>query len=394
MQCYRSRVPLTTWILLAIASAELAEEREVRVASSAELAAALSHAGPGTRIVVAPGEYGRVAASGVRGSSEKPVEIVRDLDAARPVFREGLQLSDVEHVVIEGLEIDGSPTNGLNIDDAGTFESPSRHVVLRDLLVRRTGARGNEDGIKLSGVEDFRLERCTVTSWGRGGSAVDMVGCARGLIVDCAFRDRDDDPAATGVQAKGGTRDVVVRDCRFEHAGRRAMHVGGSTALAFFRPRPEGFEARNVVVEGCTFVGSEAPIAFTGCDGAIVRHNTFVHPRKWFARILQETREPGFVACRNGAFERNLVVWSRGQIATPVNAGPHTAPETFRFARNYWFCTDAPERSVPSLPFAEVEPVDGGDPRFVDAAAGDYRVAGDSPARGFGAHSRPVDGRR
>ncbi|MBL8861056.1 MAG: right-handed parallel beta-helix repeat-containing protein [Planctomycetes bacterium] len=359
-----------------------------RVGSAAEFQLALAAAQPGTRLVVAPGEYGRVHATGVRGTSEQPIVITADAEGPRPVFRAGIQLSDVEHLVIERLEIAGSPTNGLNVDDAGTLETPSRHVVLRDLLVRDTGARGNQDGIKLSGLEDFRIERCSVTSWGRGGSAIDMVGCRRGLIVDCSFRDRDDDPAATGVQAKGGTRDVVIRSSRFEHAGRRAVHIGGSTALAYFRPEPQGFEAQGIVVEDCTFVGSEAPIAFTGCDGASVRANTFVHPQKWFLRILQETREPGFVPCRGGVFERNLIVWSTREIATPVNVGPHTAPQTFRFEHNYWYCADLPERSVPVLPVAEVEPVGGRDPRFRDASRGDYRLAADSPALGYGASPR------
>jgi hypothetical protein len=50
------------------------------------------------------------------------------------------------------------------------------------LAVRDCGGRANHDGIELSGVRDFRLERCTVERcmverWGRGGSAVDVVGC-------------------------------------------------------------------------------------------------------------------------------------------------------------------------------------------------------------------------
>lgn len=379
-------MPFVASALLLLAPLLVSSSSEVRVTTTDELARALAAAKPGTRIVVAPGDYGRIHASEVRGSQDAPVTIAGAVGEARPVFRAGVQLSDVEHVVLERLEIAGAPANGLNVDDAGSFESPSRHVLLRDLLVRDTGARGNEDGIKLSGVEDFRLERCTVTRWGRGGSAVDLVGCRRGVIDACTFRDREDDPAASGVQAKGGTRDVVIRDSRFEHAGQRAAHLGGSTALAYFRPSPAGFEAKDLTVEGCTFVGSEAPIAFTGCDGAVVRHNTFVHPRKWVARILQETREPGFVACRNGVFERNLVVWNAEQVATALNVGAHTAVDTFRFAHNYWFCADEPERGPPRLPLAEIEPAGGRDPRFLDAAHGDYRLAADSPARAYGAH--------
>jgi hypothetical protein len=303
-----------------------------------------------------------------------------------PVFQGEVHFSTVSHLEIAGLAIEKAPANGLNIDDGGHFDSPSHHVVLRDLRVRDCGGRGNDDGIKLSGVDDFRLERCTVERWGREGSAVDMVGCHRGAIEACTLRDRDEDPAMTGVQAKGGTRDVAVRGCRFEHAGLRAVHLGGSTALKYFRPRPEGFEAKDLLVEGCTFIGSEAPVAFVGVDGATVRWNTFYRPREWFLRILQETREPGFVACRGGVFSDNLVAYRASEIATPpVNVGSATAPETFRFARNWWYCLDEPGRGPPEMPTKEEDPVNGPDPKFRDAEGGDLRLRDDSPVRGRGA---------
>lgn len=336
---------------------------------------------PGARIVLAPGEYEGFHVSDVRGLRGQPIVVV----AKGAVVKGGVHLSDVAYLEIEGLVIEGAPGNGLNIDDGGTFETPSHHVVLRDVTVRDCGGRGNEDGIKLSGVDDFLLERCKVERWGRGGSAVDMVGCRRGVIDGCTIRDSEADPAATGIQAKGGSRDVTIRRCRFDHAGTRAVNIGGSTGLPYFRPKPEGFEARDITVEGCTFIGSQAPIAFVGVDGATVRFNTFYRPRKWFFRVLQETREDGFVPCRNGKFTDNLVAYRSGDVATPVNVGPGTSPETFEFARNYWFCIDDPERDPPRLPVAEKDPTGGKDPLFRDPEKGDLGLAGKSPALEYGA---------
>jgi len=358
------------------------------VSTTSELRSALASAAPGTRIAVKPGDYERFNAARIAGTAELPIVVAAADATAPPVFR-GMQFSDVAHFELVGIVIAGAPDNGLNIDDGGSFETPSHHVVLRDVVVRDCGARGNEDGIKLSGLDDFRLERCTVETWGRGGSAVDMVGCHRGVLEGCTFRDRSEDPASHGVQTKGGTRDVMIRACRFEHAGQRAVNVGGSTALPYFRPKPETFEARDIVIEGCTFIGSEAPIAFVGVDGAIVRFNTFYRPEKWFLRILQETREPGFVPSRNGVFSDNLIVWSASEIATPVNIGTHTAPETFSFARNYWYCVDAPTRSIPRLPVAEVGAQGGADPLFRAAAKLDLRLSESSPARAHGADAFP-----
>ena len=87
-------------------------------------------------------------------------------------------------------------------------------------------------------------------------------------------------------------------------------NIGGSTELQFFRPplKPgeAHWEAKHIRVEGNTFIGGGAAVAFVGVDGAVVRYNTIYHPDRWVIRILQETTEPGFVACRNGRFERNL----------------------------------------------------------------------------------------
>ncbi len=102
-------------------------------------------------------------------------------------------------------------------------------------------------------------------------------------------------------------------------------------------------------MEDCVFVGGSAAVSFVNIGGAIFRHNTIVRPRNWVLRILQETREPGFVPSRNGVFERNLIVF-RSDLRDMVNVGPATAAETFRFMENWWCCEDRPERSQPRLP--------------------------------------------
>jgi hypothetical protein len=297
----------------------------------------------------------------------------------------GIQLSDPAYLELRGITFTGATGNGLNIDDGGSFATPAHHIVLRDLTVRNVGPSGNRDGIKLSGVDDFRVENCRLSMWGDGGSGIDMVGCHRGLIVGCTFRHRDE-ASANGVQAKGGSAKVTVRRCRFEHSGQRAMNLGGSTGLQFFRPKPQGYEAKDLTVEGCTFIGSDAPFAFVGVDGARVRFNTVYRPRRWVLRILQETTAPGFVPCRNGLFTDNLVLFHAGEVATTVNIGPNTAPQTFRFARNWWYALDAPGRSAPSLPTRETNGVAGRDPRLRNPSAGDFRPAPGSLAVRVGAH--------
>lgn len=380
--------------VLCMASLPEAHAADVPVSDAAAFREAMSRAEPGTRILLAPGKYpGGFHFNSVRGTAEQPIVIAAADPANPPVFENasgGLQLSDPQHLRLENLVIRQMTGNGLNIDDGGSFDTPAKGVVLHGLKVSDIGPGGNRDAIKLSGVVEFRIENCLIERWGTGGgSGVDMVGCHRGVIVSNAFR-HTDTTGSTGVQCKGGTADIVIRQNRFEDAGGRAVNIGGSTGLQFFRPplkagEPHA-EAKNIQVEGNTFVGGGTAVAFVGVDGAAVRFNTIYHPKRWGLRILQETRNPGFVPSRHGAFTDNLVVFdSRDWAEGGVNIGDGTAPETFTFARNWWYCLDQPSRSRPRLPTEETEGVYGKPPKFRAAEALDLRQTPDSPAKAVGA---------
>ena len=361
----------------------------VSVHTRDNLQRAVEVAKPGTTILLAPGTYeGGLAFTRLQGTKDHPIILAAADDSKPPVIQGGnscLHLSDPAYVELHNLVLAKGRQNGLNIDDDGSIETPAHHVVLRRLQVRDIGSDRNHDGIKLSGLDDFRIEKCTVERWGQKGSGIDMVGCHRGDISHSTFREGEKD-GANGVQMKGGSSEVTVRHCRFENAGGRAVNLGGSTGLAYFRPSPQGYEAKDIVVEDCTFVGSMAPVAFVGVDGATVRHNTFYRPTKWLMRILQENQDPKFVPCRNGKFTGNIIAFQMDEVATTVNVGPKTAPETFQFAGNFWYCLDSPDRTsrAVQLPTAESGGTYGQDPGFVDASKGDLRLTADSPAIKFG----------
>ena len=372
----------------------LLEGKTVRVRDSTEFRRAILTARPGTTILLAPGEYaGGLFFENVKGELGRPIVIAAEDPQNPPVFKggdEGLHFSQVAHLELRHLVLVGARYNGLNIDDGGSFDTPAHHIILANLTVREVGPRGNCDGIKLSGVSEFRVVDCTIERWGDGGQGIDMVGCHNGVIEGCVLRFEDD--KGFGIQAKGGSSNIVIRRCRLEHAGARAIQIGGSTGLPFFRPPlregREHAEARNITVEGCLIVGGTAAIAFVGVDGAVVRFNTIYRPKRWAFRILQETRGEGFVPCRNGVVTDNLIVFRSDEwFESGVNIGPATAPQTFRFARNWWFCIDAPAKSKPNLPVPEVDGVYGADPQLNAPEEGDFSVKRDSPASKVGAHA-------
>jgi hypothetical protein len=295
---------------------------------------------------------------------------------------ECLHLIDPRYVELRHLDLSAASANGLNIDDGGSFESPAHNVVLRGLTIKDIGSKGNHDGIKLSGLTDFRIEDCVIERWGDSGSGIDLVGCHRGQIVGCIFR-FSDTQGGSGIQAKGGSTNLRIHHNRFEHSGQRAINIGGNTGLQFFRPRPEDFEAKDVLVEHNVFIGSNAPVAFVGADGAVVRFNTFYQSVRWVLRILQENADPQFVPSRNGLFTDNIIVFNAADLVSTINISANTAPETFRFERNFWYAADAPQRSAPDLPTPEIDSTVGQDPRF--AAAGDFHLLSGSPAKDTGA---------
>ncbi len=363
------------------------------VRDPAGLRSAVAAARPGTRILL-EGEFaGGFHFSNLRGESNRPI-VIAAADATRPpIIRgggNGIQLSGPAFVELHHLIFEGWSGNGINIDDGGGRDNPARGIVLRGLIVTNRGPAGNRDGIKLSGVANFRVEQCDVTGWGTGGgSGIDMVGCHEGLILSNRFN-HTDNVGSTGVQCKGGTSRIRIQRNRFENAGGRGVNIGGSTGREFFRPPlekgAEHSEARDIRVEGNTFIGSSAPVAFVGVDGAVVRFNTIYRPKRWALRILQENSAPDFVRSRKGEFSDNIVVfhsteWSEGG----VNIGGNTAAQTFKFARNWWYCLDQPARSEPRLPTREMDGVYGTAVEFRDVTKGDLQLAMESPARKAGA---------
>ncbi|MGI9240956.1 MAG: right-handed parallel beta-helix repeat-containing protein [Verrucomicrobiales bacterium] len=331
----------------------------VRVASREELLAALDEASAGTTILISPGEYaGGVSARGLRGEPGKPIVIAAADRRRPPVFEggnSGFHLTDPRHVELRNLVISGARGNGLNIDDGGSFASPAQHLKLAGLLVRDIDGRGNRDGIKLSGVRDFRIEGCRLERWGDGGSGIDLVGCHDGVITESEFEHGADVVAANGVQAKGGSSRIEIRRCHFVNAGGRSINLGGSTGADYFRPPDATAEASVLLVEDCLFEGSMAPLAFVGVAGATVRRNTILRPGRWVLRILQENTDPRMARCRGGRFEHNLVAFRSDELRTAVNVGANTEAGSFRFSGNEWICIDKPAEThrLIQLPTAE-----------------------------------------
>ena len=390
MKAFVSFVSFVVVIEAAVASQPALQTRLV-VRSPAEVSAALAKARPGTTIALASGVYDlALSSTNLGGTAAAPI-VIESADPANPAIirgpGSGMKFTDASYVTVRHLVFERQAEHAVNIDDGDSYATPSHHITLSDLTIRDTGTHGIAAAIKMSGVQDFAIERATIVNWGTG-SAITLVGAHRGVIRESLFRHADD-AGATGVQMKGGSTAIVVRENRFEHASVRAVQIGGSTDDQFFRPQPAAaFEAKDCTVERNVFIGSEAVVAFVNTDGSMFRDNTIYRPRKWLLRILQERTGPRFVPARRGDVDGNIIYYLGADFPIgAVNAGEGTDPASFRFARNWWYRTDDPGASAQPLPTRETDGVYGRDPMFVNPGGGDFHLRPGSPATAYGVYA-------
>lgn len=332
---------------------------EVVVRDPTELAAALKVLRPETTLKIGPGEYkGGNAVSNLNGLTIEALD-----PQSPPIFRGGNQawhFSRCNGLTVRNLIAIGQSMNGINLDDGGQREQPVTGVTLDRVVVREVGPTGNHDAIKISGLDDLRIQGCEIEGW--GGQGIDMVGCHRVIVTGCELKGKEGFAAGAGIQMKGGCSEITIEKCRLTNAGTRPINLGGSTGMPYFRPAGATYEAKDLIVRDNVIEGGDCAAAFVGLDGGEFSGNTILNPNKWIFRILQETRAEGFVPCRNVIVKDNAITFQRSQVKVEVNIGEGTQPETFRFERNHWFAKDQPTASKPELPTEETGGVYGVEP--------------------------------
>ena len=360
------------WIGCALTTAvwmhSMAGAADILVAPG-QLAMALQNAKPGDNLLLQPGTHEgglyRAGLTDVTIRSQDPTD--------RAVISGGvnnLQLSDATNVTIEQVIFDGGSGNGINIDDGGSFSTPSTNITLRDITVQNVGTGGNHDGIKLSGVTGFVIDGVRVFNWGAGGSAIDPVGSHDGLIQNSLFRHTAGGVTVSGVRPKGGSKNITIRANRFEitNGNGRAIQFGGSTGSQFFRfiDGDSGYEADSIVAEGNVIVGAASAANWVNIDGGVYHHNFIQRPNRWTMRILNENQGSSIVDTQQGQFSNNIVVFNdtSAEYSRAVNIGSETLPESFTFAENQWYNLASPTAagSTPQLPAQETAGIYGVDP--------------------------------
>jgi len=343
------------------------------------LSAAATYALPGDAIIVHNGVYTqREDISNLNGEHENPIIIYAE-EEGKVIYTgqsEAWHLSSCTHLFIYGFVFEKQTSNGVNIDDGGNFDKSTYDITIKKCVFRDMDASGNNDMLKLSGLDGFVIEECEFINGADGGSGIDMVGCHGGEFVKNKFENM----GSNSIQVKGGSHNIIIVQNTFKNGGRRSLNLGGSTGLQYFRPQDAKFEAADILVRANVFIGSWAPIAYVGSTRVKVVNNTFYKPENWVFRILQETVDTSrFVACSNNIFSNNIIYFGNS-IHRIVNVGPNTKPETFSFENNLWYNFEDPTFSNPNLPASESNSIIQQDPLFVNADTFNFELRLNSPA--------------
>ena len=344
---------------------------------------AASTAQPGDKIIVHNGIYTqREDISNLNGEKENPVIIYAE-EEGKVIFRgqsEAWHLSSCSNLFIYGFVFENQTANGVNIDDSGNYDNSTFNITIKNCIFRDMNANGNNDLLKLSGLNDFTVENCSFQNGADGGSGIDMVGCHEGRFI----KNRFENMGSNCIQVKGGSQYITIAQNTFINGGNRSLNLGGSTGLEFFRPHDAPFEAADVDVYSNIFIRSWAPIAFVGSTRVKVFNNTFYKPENWVFRILQETVDTSrFIACGDNEFSNNIIYFGNN-LHRIVNIGPNTRPESFIFANNLWYNFDNPDFDNPGLPTIETNPVIQKNPLFESIDEYNFDLTSLSPAIGKG----------
>lgn len=346
------------------------------------IALAAKTAAPGDTLLLSEGEHaGNNYITGMNGREDAYIYLTSFGNAVIKGSGESIHLTNCSYIHISNIGITAQTANGINIDDDGAFDKPSKHIIIENCRFYDIAAVGNNDMLKMSGVVSSEIRNCVFSNGAAGGSMIDMVGCHNIVIRGCNF----ENAGSNSIQAKGGSSYVTIHRCMFRNGGLRAINIGGSTGSAYFRPPDAQFESSNIYVYSNVFIGGQSAVAFVGTINSIVCNNTIISPSKWTARILQENNNPDFHLCSYNSFVNNICFFGAEAVSEGgINIGPNTLPNTFAFESNLWFNYDNPNWSNLNNSLIHNSTLTRADPDFKAHSQRDYTLKPSSPAIGAG----------
>lgn len=240
----------------------VAERGPITVRDASALTLAMTAAGPGATVVLAPGDYGQIALSDL--SFDTPVTLI-----ARNAQTTGFLLTNVTGLRIVGLSValDQPGAGRLAVNDSQDIQfseltarglRTGQGLVFtnsRNVRVEKSSFSGFRNGIVLSGGSDVAIEGNTFR--GLGADGVTSNGASRLLIKGNDFADFDPTPGAhpDAIQlfsrnATASAEDITIVDNRIRRGS------GGIMQGIFITDQTGALPYRRVVIRDNLIEGS------------------------------------------------------------------------------------------------------------------------------------------
>ncbi|HET6428977.1 MAG TPA: right-handed parallel beta-helix repeat-containing protein [Phycisphaerae bacterium] len=324
------------FVLLSVLALCPVAEAADRLANPGNFANQFAAAGPGDRILLAPGTYGHYWLANKHGAPDSLIEVVAQDPMNRPVFdlggvsSEGIQIASCSYILFDGLVVRGATEEGIHLQSAGG--PASHHIIMKNCSVTMPSTSGNTDNWKSDYTSDTLFYNCTAEV--NGDCGFDFMGTTGGLIMRSTMIGGN-----CGIHAKNGSYNMGFYKNFFDNAGERNFQFGGN-----------GLYNHHQIAMGNVLVGaSPQSVVYTTARYDEFRYNTIrnLQPGGAVIRILNEgaaTPPTG-----DNAFANNLIEYAGAAVAYP---GSNTDPASFTFADNFW-------SKAPSLPAPETGGVVG-----------------------------------
>ncbi|HWO22590.1 MAG TPA: right-handed parallel beta-helix repeat-containing protein [Kofleriaceae bacterium] len=318
------------------------------------LDAARSMIGPGTQLLLGPGDYGGVTFTDKRGTADAPIWLEGPSSGQRARILggtgAGLHLIGAQYWVIRNLEIsDLTQSAAINVDD-GSGPDSAHHIVVD----RVTIGNSSRPCLQFSGVTDVTIRDSTLGSCDRG---VMMVGVQRAVI----GRTTIGSMASIGVAFAGGSADIEVRQNTIGGITGKGVWIGGDSDVAQFRPplsaTTGNTEARNIRVFNNVIENVQDAITCSNCGSSLVAHNLFRGVSNTVLTLhqpypdLDDSGTTYVFAPAGGVKLVNNAIEATSGAAAFFDNGSGTAPSTCTFSHNMWLRNNG--AWTPQLPTTE-----------------------------------------
>ena len=292
---------------------------------------------PGDEIIFPAGFHVPQVIEGLQGTRDKPIFLrSRDrIPAAVACETDGWVFRRPKHVVVENIMF-LNPSGAAVILDGGapTDGQPwSAEFTLRSCTVEGARREATQDGVRVKGCSDVRIDRMRVNGW--NDAAVDVEDSRRILVRGLMMVPDDKLPQSAGIRVAGSGGEISITGCSFNKVIRTGVVVGtpcpgGDATL--MRP------IEHMRIDRCIFENIGTAVELRNARDLVLSRATIVNPTK---AIYSVAADAGTI--EQVLVEHCLAFWFPGMLARFSPHPDRVLPTAVTLGDNLWYSRELPE---------------------------------------------------